>query len=345
MEKFLSYAKSTWQPFLGGCVIFSIFGFVKGWSISPDFLWETGRTGLLTALVWVGNGVLSNEVKISWTEFPLRRLLITLLLTIIVTLFIAVSVDALYMLLRFGRLPHSIFALGAPFYWSLLIITFFISLFLHGRSFLLSYREAIVAQEELKRTHLASRYESLQNQVNPHFLFNSLNVLSNLVYKDADLSAKFIEQLADVYRYVLEVQDQEVVSLAAEKKMLESYLFLLQIRFGDQLKVELDLATEDNDALPPLALQMLVENAVKHNIVSRRKPLYLSINRKGDVVSVRNNLQLKLQTQDSLGVGLKNIKGRYTLLSEKNIEIQESDDFYQVELPVLKISNYAYSDR
>ncbi|MGH1436353.1 MAG: sensor histidine kinase [Lewinella sp.] len=345
MQKVLSYSKATIKPFIGGCVVFGIIGLLTGWSPNASFFWETLRSGFLTALIWVGNGALSNEVKISWTDYPVKRLLISLLLTIVVTLFIAVFVDVVFTLLRYGHLPRRVFALQPGFYWSLLLITFVISMFLHGRSFLLSYRQAIVEQEELKRANLASKYESLQNQVNPHFLFNSLNVLSNLVYKDADLSAKFIEQLAQVYRYVLEAQDKEVVSLVSEKEMLESYLFLLKIRFGDQLLVELDVEAEASDALPPLSLQMLAENAIKHNIVSRRKPLKLVIKKEGNRIIVRNNFQPKQQEQTSLGVGLNNIRQRYALLSDQLLEINEGPDYYQVSLPVLKITEYAHSDR
>lgn len=345
MEKVLGYLKELPKPFIGGCIVFGIIGLLNGWTINADFLWEVGRTGLLTALIWVGNGALSNEVNISWTEHPVKRLLISLVLTIVTTLFIAVFVDVVFMLLRYGKLPNRVFALDAGFYWSLLLITFFISLFLHGRSFLLSYRQAIVEQEALKRASLASKYESLQNQVNPHFLFNSLNVLSNLVYKDADLSAKFIEQLAHVYRYVLEVQDKEVVPLTSEKEMLEAYLFLLKIRFGGQLEIVLDVEAAANDALPPLTLQLLAENAVKHNIVSRRHPLTLEIRKEGDRILVRNNLQAKQQVQTSLGVGLNNIRARYGLLSDQAVEIVEGPDYYQVSLPLLKVKEYARINR
>ncbi len=345
MEKVLGYLKTTPKPFIGGCVIFGIIGLLNGWTVNADFFWETGRTGFLAALIWVGNDALSNEVKISWTDYPVKRLLVSLVLTIVVTLFIAVFVDAIITLLRYGQLPKRVFAFQAGFYWSLLLITFFISLFLHGRSFLMSYRQAIVEQEELKRVSLASKYESLQNQVNPHFLFNSLNVLSSLVYKDADLSAKFIEQLAQVYRYVLETQDKEVVPLSSEKEMLEAYLFLLKIRFGEQLKIVVELEAEASEALPPLALQMLAENAVKHNIVSRRNPLTLEIRKKGDRILVRNNLQPKQQVQTSLGVGMNNIYERYRLLSDEAVEIDQGPDYYQVSLPLLKVKEYARVNR
>jgi sensor histidine kinase YesM len=345
MKKLFAYLKLIPPIFLLGSLVFALIYLLTGAKMNNAFFWNATRNGLLTSLIWVANNIISQEVKISWIDFPLRRLLVTLLLTVVITLLVTLFVDMVYVLIVIGKLPNRLFYFDSSFYILVLVITFFISLFLHGRSFLMSYKKAIVEQEELKRTSLASRYESLQNQVNPHFLFNSLNVLSSLVYKDADLSAKFIEQLAEVYRYVLESQDREVVALAEEKKMLEAYLFLLEIRFGEQLRVSVDLPTEAEDALPPLVVQMLVENAVKHNIASRRKPLQLSIFRAGAMLCVRNNLQLKQQVHTSLGVGLKNIRERYALLSQKNIEIIENEETYEVRLPILKLTEYATADR
>lgn len=345
MEKVLGYLKASLMPFIGGCVVFGIIGLLNGWTLGTGFLWETGRTGLLTALLWLGNGFISNAVKVSWIDYPLRRLFISVVLTIVVTYLAGVLTDVIIDFLRDGRISRASLTISKDFFLSLLVITFFISSFMHGRQFLLNYKASIVAQEELKRANLASKYESLQNQVNPHFLFNSLNVLSNLVYKDADLSAKFIQQLAQVYRYVLETQDKEVVPLSSEKEMLEAYLFLLEIRFGEQFKVVVDIDVEVSEALPPLVLQMLAENAVKHNIVSRRNPLTLEIRKKGDRILVRNNLQPKQQVQTSLGVGMKNIHERYRLLSDQAVEIDQGPDYYQVSLPVLKVKEYARVNR
>lgn len=334
------------KAFLWGTLIFGLVYYLfLGWPLSLETAIHSARSGLLTALLWVGNGFISDAVKVSWIDYPVRRLVISAVLTIVVTYVAGVLTDVIIDLVVNGRVTKASLTISKDFFLSLLVITFFISLFMHGRQFLLNYKASIIAQEELKRANLASRYESLQNQVNPHFLFNSLNVLSNLVYKDADLSAKFIQQLAEVYRYVLEARDQEVVSLQAEKEMLMAYLFLLKIRFGDQFLVEVNLNPSPEDALPPLVLQMVVENAVKHNVVSRRHPLTLEIRKEGDRILVRNNLQIKQQVQTSLGVGLNNIRSRYGLLSDQAVEIVEGPDYYQVSLPLLKVKEYARVNR
>ncbi|MEL6660354.1 MAG: histidine kinase [Bacteroidota bacterium] len=337
-EKILAYGKELIKPFLIGGLVFIIVDYLfLGWPVSTNMVWRGLYSGLLTALLWVGNGAIAEEIKISWIERPVRRLVITSIWTVVVTVFIVIFVDVVITLLRQGRLPNLEVYKEIDTYFTTLIITLLISLFMHGRQFLMNYRDSIIAQEELKRTNLASRYESLQNQINPHFLFNSLNVLSTLIRKDVDLSDKFIEQLASVYRYVLESRNQEVVSLSKEKEMLEAYLFLLQIRFGEQLQVDIDLPEAADEVIPPLTLQLLAENAVKHNVVSRKRPLSLSISRVAEEILVSNTLQPKQQKQESLGIGLNNIRERYLLLSEKEIQVGESEGQFEVRLPVLQM--------
>ena len=186
---------------------------------------------------------------------------------------------------------------------------------------------------------MATRYESLKNQVNPHFLFNSLNALTNLVYEDQDLAADFIRQLSKVYRYVLETRSKEVVSLETEMKFVESYLFLQHIRFDDKLRVEASVSGFENRLLPPLALQMLLENAIKHNTIAKDEPLTISIRVEEDMLVVKNNLQIKnIPTEESSGMGLANIKARYEFLSDKPVVVEKTESYFRVKLPLLSIS-------
>jgi LytS/YehU family sensor histidine kinase len=161
-----------------------------------------------------------------------------------------------------------------------------------------------------------------------------LNALTNLVYEDQDKAAKFIKQLSDVYRYLLETHDREIVPLEEEKKFLESYLFLQQIRFGNKLKLILSLDTK-NCMVPPLVLQMLVENAIKHNEISEDHPLCIQILTDGDYIVVENNLQRKeIMPEASGGLGLDNICKRYEFLSERKVEITKGKKF-TVRLPII----------
>jgi LytS/YehU family sensor histidine kinase len=221
---------------------------------------------------------------------------------------------------------------------SSLVITMVISLFMHGRSFLHSWREEAVNAERLRREGLKSQYDSLRNQVNPHFLFNSLNALTNLVYENPDKAATFIKQLSEVYRYVLDTRDKELVSLKEELKFLDSYLFLQRIRFGNKLKVDVQLQGEQKVA--PLVLQMLIENAIKHNVVSDDNPLSIRVFQDNGWVVVENNRKTKKTLpEESTGVGLANIKSRYAYFSERPVQIVSDDDKFTVKLPVIQLAS------
>jgi len=307
--------------------------FTKGWAFNEFMIWEALRYGLLSASIFLVNILIADHVAISWVEQPIKRLLVSSVLTIIGTLIVSTISMKFLTLLQYGEFK----SIGLAFYWSVLLITFFISLFMHGRQFLLEQKQSIEEKEAFKRAHLSSRLESLQNQVNPHFLFNSLNVLTNLVHKDADLSVQFIRQMSHVYRYILDHQQEELVPLLQEKEMLEAYLFLLKIRFGDSLKYDMNIENDMDDLIPPLSLQMLVENAIKHNIVSKKRPLIIVIKRDGNTIVVKNNLQLKQQEHNSLGIGLDNIKERYSFIGQNEVKITQTNDYFKVVLPIFKL--------
>ncbi len=208
-----------------------------------------------------------------------------------------------------------------------------------ARSWLLEWRNAAIEAEQLKSEKLTSQNQSLKDQLNPHFLFNSLNALSNLVYESPDRSAAFIQQLSRIYRYVLDVQQEELVSLKRELDFAENYLSLQKIRFEESLSFEIEVNNPDGFFLPPLSLQLLMENAIKHNIVSMEHPLKISINQQEEVLIICNNLQPKrLAESDSNGIGLANIEKRYQLLSDLPPKISKTASEFCVELPLLKIS-------
>jgi LytS/YehU family sensor histidine kinase len=216
-----------------------------------------------------------------------------------------------------------------------LLITFFISLFLHGRAFFINWRESAVNAERLQRESVQAQYSSLRNQVNPHFLFNSLNALTHLVHQNPDQAVKFIKQLSEVYRYVLATRDQELVSLSEEIQFLTSYMYLQQIRFGEKLQLIMELG-ERQGRVAPLALQMLMENAIKHNIVSEEHPLRIRVYRQEDYLVVENNRQQKKTlAEESSGVGLENIRKRYEFLSALPMKVEEQPDSFKVFIPMI----------
>ena len=294
----------------------------------PYFAAIAGLTVLCWAVMYFGNEYLHEylDEKIEWTKYPVKRLLVGLaaltFYTVVMTYLIVYSADSIFKL-KIGAVSKTIYmSMG---------ITLVISAILTSRSFLLNWRQTAIDAEKFKKESAVAKFESLRNQVNPHFLFNSLNSLTNLVYEDPDKAAKFIKQLSEVYRYLLETRDREIVHLNEERKFLESYLYLQEIRFGEKLIVTVDL---DGDCMvAPLALQMLVENAIKHNEISEDHPLRIRLFMEKDFIVAENDLQPKrVLGESSPGVGLNNICKRYEFLTDREVQVLKNGIF-AVRLP------------
>ncbi len=196
----------------------------------------------------------------------------------------------------------------------------------------------IVDNERLKKENIKAQLDTLKNQVNPHFLFNSLNTLAALIPEDADLAVEYVEKLSKVYRFVLEIKDKKLITLAEELTATEAYQFLLQIRFGRNIDFSLDISNDDRQAMVvPLSIQILIENAVKHNIISQKNPLQIKIYIADGYVIIQNNLQPKSHVRNSTKTGLENIHKRYELLSNKKPKIIADNQFFIVKLPLLSI--------
>ncbi|MCE7066343.1 sensor histidine kinase [Dyadobacter sp. CY326] len=225
-------------------------------------------------------------------------------------------------------------------------LSFVILFVLISRSFLLEWRNAAIESEQLKTERFAQQYQSLKDQLNPHFLFNSLNVLSNLVYESPDTAAKFIRQLSGIYRYVLEVQQEELVTVGQELHFAENYLSLQKIRFEESLQYDIQVNGHADGFLPPLSLQLLLENAVKHNVASIETPLKIEIEIIDNQLIAKNNFQPKSSIpDDSTGVGLANISKRYELLSNETISVSQDHGWFVVKLPILNIAQKAMSSK
>ena len=193
--------------------------------------------------------------------------------------------------------------------------------------------------EHLERAAVQAQLDALRNQVNPHFLFNSLSILAALVDTDARLAGQFVSRLAKAYRYILEQREQARVPLRTELDFLAAYTFLLTVRFEGKLFVALDVpeAARDGYAIAPLTLQLLLENAVKHNRLSAAEPLRVTIALAGDCLRVANPVQRRLAPEASTGVGLQNIIGRYRLLTDQPVRVAEADGYFVVDLPLLPL--------
>lgn len=200
-------------------------------------------------------------------------------------------------------------------------------------------KSAELYASHLEQIAIQSKYEALKNQVDPHFFFNSLSVLSSIVHTDPDLSEKYIYNLSKLYRYTLESKRANVVSLDEELEMLNSYIFLIKIRFPDSLIFHIDLNTVKKEQLGihSNCLQLLVENAIKHNSFKEDDPLIIEIFKEADFFVVRNPIRKRKQLNPSTGIGLENIRKRYELYDNKKIVIDKSNGYFTVKLPIIEI--------
>ena len=201
------------------------------------------------------------------------------------------------------------------------------------------WKEQFRLNEQLKHQQIKTQYEVLQNQMSPHFLFNSLNTLASIIPEDSDAAVSFTERLSEVYRYILNNKERELVSIEEELSFVKSYLFLLRMRYPDNLTCDYAIDEKYHAmTIPPLTLQMLVENAIKHNIISKTKPLHISIYvENGRSVIVKNNLQKKATADTSMKTGLDNIKKRYSILGGKTIDIITSTSNFMVAVPLIDL--------
>ncbi|TPE42138.1 sensor histidine kinase [Pontibacter mangrovi] len=198
--------------------------------------------------------------------------------------------------------------------------------------------------EQLQKENFRAQLESLKNQVNPHFLFNSLNVLNSLIYVDPDKAATFLSQLAEVYRALLDSGDKQLVPLEEELHLANAYIYLMQTRFGDNVQFQVDVPPAClHLQLPPTSLQMLLENAIKHNGSTANKPLQIRIYTSEDKLVVENNLQPRLEGVTSTKVGLQNISSRYNYFTHEKVEVAQNEQTFTVALPLLDVTRYESS--
>lgn len=217
-------------------------------------------------------------------------------------------------------------------------ISFIISFVLSVIGFVRAMVSMEIEKEKMHTEMMSYKYESLRNQINPHFLFNSFNVLSELVYEDQKLAVKFIHQLSDLYRYVLDAKDKDLVPLAEELKFIESFTFLLKTRFENRVEFILDLQPKENDYIVPMALQLLIENCIKHNEALSSNPLKIVVKSEGNRLITTNNLQRKKHQEASTKIGLSNLKERYAYFGETEIIVSETENEFSVSIPILKSS-------
>jgi two-component system LytT family sensor kinase len=212
--------------------------------------------------------------------------------------------------------------------------------------FYMEWNHALKREQKLREEKLIFQYQTLKNQVNPHFLFNSLNTLSSLIPKDPALAERFIAKFSTIYRYILDKADSDTVGLDEEIKFIENYFFLQKIRDDGKVNLSIEVSHPEVFQILPISLQLLVENALKHNAATHKNPLTIKIYLENeDILIVENNIQRKMNLEPSAKVGLKNLKERIFLMMNRQLFIYEGTEKFLVKLPIMKMNHEGVDHR
>lgn len=298
---------------------------------------------IITAVIWMGNRFILIWARTKYPDFALvkRRIIIQSMVMFVFT--IAANMILGYILELCG-LEHNHSHDGndwfkvvfnsnfAAIFCSLTVVAIYETIYFKNE-----LKKSVEEREMLKSENLKSQLSALKSQVNPHFLFNNLNTLSSVIPENPKLAVDFVQQLSKVYRHILEVRDEQIISLEEELEVLRAYAFLLETRFGKNIDISINVPKEKlKNQIVPLSLQILMENAIKHNIVSSEKPLKVDVYTQNGSLLVCNNLQKKNQVNESTGIGLENLRNRYRLMGNKDIIVTENENTFTVSIPIIE---------
>ena len=299
-------------------------------------------SGMYTFFIGLGNGFLNDylDSKFSWTEETRKRTIAAIVGTLVMNIALVYFCNYLNFIVIQGKNPEKFFNGEMNFInWFFINFAIMISAIGHARGFMAAWKNSTkkeVVEQKLIAKSANAQFESLKNQLDPHFLFNSLNVLDSLIEENPVQAQRFTNSMSKIYRYVLEQKDKELVSVEEEIDFAKTYCELLKTRFEDAVTFEFNISEEDKKGfVVPLSLQLLLENSIKHNFATSSKPLNIKIfTEKGNLI-IENNLQTRELPNTSTGVGLANIVSRYNLLTERNVFVEKSEAFFRVKLPIL----------
>lgn len=289
-----------------------------------------------------GNGMINVflDRKWDWLEQTNRRVYFGIITTIIYTVPVVLGINYLTFVVFQDLKPSQFFSERMIFvHLFYIILSLGVSTFMHARSFIINWKQASkkeVIEHKIIAGTASAKFESLKNQIDPHFLFNSLNVLSSLIEENPENAQRFTTSLSKIYRYVLEQKDKELVSIEEELAFAETYMNLLKMRFENSLFYQLPTTPLNaNLKVVPLSLQLLLENTVKHNVVSEQRPLHIRIYIENNFLIVENDIQKKEVLQDRRGVGLQNIISRYSIITDRQVQIEQDEKVFAVKIPIL----------
>ena len=325
-----------------GIGIFQFLVFIEHKTIK-SFVLSILISSLYTFFIGVGNGFINDFLnkKMPWIEVTRKRAITSVVAILIINFVLVYLCNYINFVViqKDGTLEEFLAGKYNFSNWFMINLALLISAFLHAKSFMEELKKANkkeVVEQKLIAKSANAQFESLKNQLDPHFLFNSLNVLSSLIDENPGQAQKFTASMSKIYRYVLEQKDKEMVTVKDEIEFAKIYCDLLKTRFEDSVDFEFNVRKEDmRKFVVPLSLQLLLENSIKHNFATSSKPLLIKVFSENDTLCVENNLQVREQLKESAGIGLANIVQRYSLLTKKNVFIEKSEDYFKVRLPML----------
>jgi hypothetical protein len=288
------------------------------------------------------NGIVFNFVEkkwISWIKYPVRSVFIALAFHIGYSSFVIFFCNWIYFVVLADNSWTHFLEWGWYVIMGEYIVMVIITAIIYAQSFFKEWRIQVLQGEKLKQEAITLQYQIMQNQVNPHFLFNSLNTLGSLIDLDQQKAKEFTRELSMFYRELLYFKDKDLVPLHEELNFLKKYIYLQKIRFGDNFEVHFFLKDADGHEVIPMSIQMMVENAVKHNIISKENPLTIIIGQSDEnEIFVENNLQLRENVSGSNNIGLKNLTERYKFLTGKEMFITRDEHFFRVTIPLINLN-------
>jgi hypothetical protein len=329
-----------------------VFSLVFGEGTLEGIGWSFLISAMYSFALGFGNGFINRylSVKWDWITETNQRVCAGIVATLLYTIPVVLLIDYVVFVMINNSNPDLFFS-GTYFWVHLfyIILSLGVSTFLHARGFMKNWKSS-VKQESTKQEIVAktetAKFESLKNQLDPHFLFNSLNVLTSLIGENPKQAERFTTKLSKVYRYVLEQRNKDLVPIEEELKFAKTYMELLGMRFEEAVQFNIPETISNNELkIVPLSLQLLLENAVKHNVVSTSKPLTIDIYEEGRYLIIANNVNPKQAIGKSTKVGLQNIADRYGLITDKGVKIENNNKIFRVSLPLLiKMNNSMYTD-
>ena len=307
-----------------------------------DFLWNAGYS-LSLGLPLFANSILFDWYEkrfIDWINRPVKSVASALLMHFIYSSIVIWTVNWFWFIFVMDLQWNTFWTYNRGTIISEYIIFVIIAAIIYAISFFRAWREEMYQKEKVKREALSLQYKVLQEQINPHFLFNSLNVLGSLIDIDVEKAKTFTHELSTFYRDVLHFKNQDIISLKEEIDFVKKYVYLQQIRFGEALQVDIIANEKVDGKVIPLSLQSLVENAIKHNQMSVADPLKIVIAISDDYeLVIENNLQPKKQLEKTSQTGLKNLAGRYEYLTGKKMVITNNQRYFRVSMPLIRIKD------